>query len=461
VRLAYAAPAFALAVVGIPIYVYVPKFYSDVVGVPLATLGALLLAVRLFDALSDPAIGYLSDRTRSRFGRRRPWIAAGALPLAAAVVLLLAPPAALGASAAAIWFGATLFALFLFWTAVVVPYESLGAEISPDYDERTGLLALRDGLLIVGTLVAAASPALVGALVELPQGSAGERIRFGWIGAVYAPLLVLTCLVCTRVVREPRTGVVAHPGLGPGALAALLGNRPFALLLASFGVSALGSQLPATLIPFYVEYVLGDPGAERYLLLYFVVGVAFLPAWVRLARRFGKKPAWIGSMAFNTGAFLPVFLLGPGDTRAYAALVALSGVGFGATLALPSAMQADVIDYEELRSGERREGQVLGLWSVVRKLSAALGVGLALPLLDAAGYVPGAVQTPEVRRSLAALYALVPSLCNLAGLAIALAYPLGREEHRAVMAAVEARKRGEPWSDPLGPEGVRGHSPAG
>jgi GPH family glycoside/pentoside/hexuronide:cation symporter len=170
---------------------------------------------------------------------------------------------------------------------------------------------------------------------------------------------------------------------------------------------------------------------------------------VRLARRFGKKQAWIAAMARNTGAFLPVYLLGPGDTTAYALLVALSGVGFGATLALPSAMQADVIDYEELRSGERGEGQVLGLWSVVRKLSAALGVGLALPLLDAAGYVPGARPAPEVQRSLAALYALVPSLCTLAGLAIALASPLGRAEHEAVLAAIEARRAGRSASDPL------------
>jgi hypothetical protein len=132
-KLAYAAPAFALAVVGIPIYVYLPKFYTDTVGIDIAALGVILGSVRIFDAVTDPPMGYLSDRTVSRFGRRRPYIAFGAVFVALFLVLLFNPPQASPAFET-IWFGACIYALFLFWTIVTVPYEALGPEITYDYN---------------------------------------------------------------------------------------------------------------------------------------------------------------------------------------------------------------------------------------------------------------------------------------------------------------------------------------
>lgn len=449
-RIAYALPALALAVVGIPLYVYMPKFYADVVGVDVGLIGVLLLAARLFDAVSDPFIGILSDRTRTRFGRRRPWLALGVVPLAIALVALFAPPADLAADAAALWFGIGLFGVFLLWTIVAVPYESLGPEISFDYDERTSILALRDGLLIVGTVLAAASPLIATTVADLGAGAEAEREKFRLIAWFYAPVLIVCCFLCAAVVREqPRQHADAPPGNWFAMVGGLFGNRPFVILLASYTVTALGSNLPATLIPFYVQYVLGDPDSEAYLLLYFVTGIALLPLWVYLARRFDKKWAWIASGALNSGSFACVFFLGPGDVVAYAILVAVSGIGFGATLALPSAMQADVIDYEELRTGRRREGEIIGVWLVARKLAAAIGVGLALPVLGLAGYVPNVEQTETVRLTLSALYALVPALLTLLGLALAFAYPIDRRRHAAIMAAIAARGRGETVADPL------------
>ncbi len=447
-KLAYAAPAFGLAVVGIPVYVYIPKFYTDVVGVHISLLGYLILAVRLFDAVTDPAIGFLSDRTRTRFGRRRPYIALASILLALAIYALFNPPVA-SPTFETFWFGVSIFSLFLFWTLVVVPYESLGPEITFDYHERTTLFGMRDGALIAGTLVAATSPALVTWAMGTSPGGEGEREKFFWISVLYAPLVVAFCWWCVLSIRErPQPEGDEKQGLWQG-FRCVAQNKPFIILLVSYTVSAFGNNLPATLILYYVEYVLQSKLADLFLLIYFVTGVLFLPGWIMVSRRLGKKWTWIASMGVNTGAFVGVFFLGPGDAWIYGILVFISGIGLGATLAIPSAMQADVIDYDELLSGERREGHYIGLWSISKKLAAALGVGIALPILGKVGYTPNVEQSEEVLLTLRLLYALVPSVCNVVALLIALAYPISRKRHEDIRFAIAERKTGRPVTDPL------------
>ncbi|MGD9084046.1 MAG: MFS transporter [Desulfobacterales bacterium] len=452
-KIAYSAPALALAVVGIPVYVYIPKFYTDVVGINIAVLGTILYSVRIFDAVTDPAIGYISDRTRTRFGRRRPYIAIGSLFVVLSMYLLFSPPQA-SAYFETWWFGFCIYALFLFWTAVTVPYESLGPEITFDYHERTSLFGMRDGFLIAGTLMAASSPALVAWAFNLPADAKGERAKFFWIAVLYAPLLIGSCWWCVTAIKEKQAaGLLKPTGIWMG-LRYVARNRPFIILIISYTIAAIGSNLPATLILYYVEYVLQSQLADTFLLLYFVTGILFLPAWIKLSRRIGKKAAWLTSMAINTGAFFGVFFLGPGDAHIYAILVFLSGIGFGATLALPSAIQADVIDYDELLSGQRREGQYIGLWSIAKKLAAAIGVGAGLSILGLAGYTPNVAQTAQVQLTLRTLYALVPSICNILAFIIVLAYPISSQAHAQIRAAVAERKAGRPVADPLQPDRI-------
>ena len=449
-KLAYAAPAFALAVVGIPIYVYIPKFYSDVVGVNITVLGYILFSVRIFDAITDPAIGYISDRTTTRFGRRRPYIGVGSILVAVAMFFLFNPPAA-SALLKTVWFSIAIYLLFLFWTAVVVPFESLGPEITFDYHDRTALFGLRDGFLIAGTLAAASSPAAVQWLFNLTPDAAGERAKFFWIAVIYAPLLVGTCWWCVFAIKEKQISVVPQTSGLWRNLRQVGRNRPFVILLVAYTVSAIGNNLPATLILFYVEYVLQSELADAFLMLYFVTGIIFLPAWILVSRRTGKKAAWIASMAINTGAFFGVFFLGPGDATIYGILVFLSGIGLGATLAIPSAIQADVIDYDELLTCKRREGQYIGLWSISKKFAAAIGIGIGLSMLGMAGYTPNAQQPAEVQMTLRVLYALVPSLCNIVAIIIAFGYPISGRIHGEIRKAIIDRQAGLPVTDPLKP----------
>ncbi len=445
-KISYALPAFTLAVIGIPVYVYIPKFYTDALGVPVAAAGVILLAIRLFDAFTDPLIGIISDKAVTRFGRRRPMILTGAILVAASILFLFNPPN-LTVTGATAWFVLWVFLLFLSWTIVAVPYESLGPELTFDYKERTSLFAMRDGLLLLGIFAAAASPALIKNIFSGRIASGGEGEVFFIMSLFYSPLITASALWCVFFVKE-RISTPRITDIFQG-LRYVRMNRPFMILLVSYTISAIGNNLPATLILYYVEYVLRSNMADFFLLIYFITGIVFLPLWIKISGKYGKKQAWLAAMAINTGAFFGVFFLGAGDTTPYGVLVFLSGIGFGATLAIPSSIQADVIDYDELMTGERREGQYIGIWSLAKKIAAAAGVGIGLFILGAAGYKPNSEQPEGVVFTLRLLYALVPCLCNVAAILIALAYPITEDVHSEIKLAIARKRAGETASDPI------------
>lgn len=435
-KVSYALPAFAMAVVGIPIYIYIPKFYTDYIGLDIALVGIILLAVRMFDAVTDPVMGVLSDRTVTRFGRRRPFIGTGALFLCISIVLLFNPPE-WSVAALTWWFLVCLGAVFIFWTITVVPYESLGPELTFDYDERTSLFGIRDGSLIAGTMVAAIVPVILRSVLGRYGAPFSDRTVFFLMSALYVPLILICCYICIRVVKEPALYSKRSVHNLRESLAITLKNKPFVILILAFCFSSVAAQLPAALILYYVEYVLKSSSAEVFLLIYFISGVAFLPAWIYLSGRIGKKSAWMISMVINTGAFFNVFWLGAGDEVWYGILVFFSGIGFGAGLALPSSIAADVIDYDEVLSGNRREGHYVGMFSVVKKMSGALGAGVGLWVLGLSGYSPNTDQNPDVLISLRVLYALVPCLLSVLGLIIAWFYPLSKTMHESVLETID------------------------
>lgn len=443
-RVAYAVPGFVFALVGIPIYVHLPKFYGDALGVDLGLIGLAILGSRVWDAVTDPAIGYLSDHTRSRWGRRRPWIAAGALPLAVAVSLLLVPPAA-DPRSAGLWMTVFLFVAFLAWTSIQIPHAALGAELAPEHHARTSLYAWRDGLFILGTLVAAAAPAVIRSIGGFPRTPEGERQTFAVLAVVYAPLLLLLPLWCALALREPDPGGRAASSTPWTATKEAWRNQPFRVVLTAYAIGALGGALPGTLILYYVEHVLRAPGlAEVFLALYFLVGFACLPLWPFLARRVGKKEAWLAAMLLSVGAFSGAAFLEAGQTWAFGAIVIVSGIGLGASFVLPASLVADTIDYDHAQSGERREGLYFGLWSIVTKASAALGAAFALPALQWAGYVPNAEQSETVRQALRTLYAAVPCLCYLVAMTVAIRFPIDETRHAEIRATLARRAMAEP-----------------
>lgn len=445
-KISYALPAFSLAVIGIPVYVYIPKFYTDTLGVSVAAVGIILLVIRLFDAVTDPLIGIISDRTVTRFGRRRPMILAGAIFVSISIIFLFNPPG-MNSDSATYWFAAFMFLLFLSWTIIAVPYESLGPELTFDYNERTSLFGIRDGFLLGGILAAAASPVIIKNIFHDTVAAQGDSAIFMIFSMIYAPLIALSAIWCVIFIKE-KIPVHETTGIFKG-IGFVAKNRPFIILLASYTISAIGNNLPATLILYYVEYVLRSNLADIFLMIYFLTGIIFLPVWIKISKHFGKKAAWLASMILNTATFSGVFFLGPGDEMLYGILIFLSGAGFGATIAIPSSIQADVIDYDELMTGERREGQYIGIWSLSKKFAAAAGVGIGLSILGVAGYKPNTVQPENVVLTLRVLYALVPCLCNAAAILIALSYPISKDKHTEIRDAIKKKAEGLKVKDPF------------
>lgn len=425
--IAYGALALPLAALNLPLYVYLPTFYSTRLGVPLATVGAVLLIARLFDMATDPLLGEIGDRARSRLGRRRPWLVAGTPLLLVSMGLLFLPPEGAGAGHLLLW----SVVGYLAWTMMLLSYTAWGAELSGQYHERTRITAARESFVILGIALAAALPAVLG----VDPGSGEALAALFWLTALTLPVTLIWLLV--RVGEPPLGGQRALPLAA--AIAALVGNRPFLRLIAAYLLNSLANGLPATLFLLFVQHVIGA-GAEAgaLLLVYFGCGLVSVPLWLRLSYRLGKSRTWAASMLWACLVFAYVPFLGPGDLWPFAVACVLSGLSLGADLALPASMQADVVDLDRLATGRNRTGLFFALWSMTTKLAAALAVGIAFPLLDLIGFAPTGTSSAAALLGLALLYAGLPVLLKLGAVALVWRFPLD------AAAQAELRRRLEP-----------------
>lgn len=413
----------------LPIYVHVPKFYADALGMPIALIGFILLVVRIVDAVQDPLLGYWSDRGFQSRGGRLFFIAAAA-PLLALGMVALFHPEWRGPLAPGIWLAAALVLVYFGYSVASISYQALGAEISSDYVERTRITATREALSLGGVVLAAAAPDLLARVF-------GQRAGLPVFSLLFVPLLALCVWLTLRYApRAPRAAAPARTGIFAGMLDPLANPR-FRALLVVFVLNGIAGAIPATLVLFYVDDVLRRPDLQgAFLALYFVCGALGMPLWVRLAALIGKKRAWLLGMLVSVVGFFWAFALGPGDAAAFAAVCALSGLALGADLALPPSILADVIDHDRRGAGARAQGAYFGLWNLVTKLNLALAAGIALPVLVLWGYEPAAESRSVL--ALGIMYAVVPSVLKL-GAAVTLWF-----------APVESRAEGGPNPAPLG-----------
>lgn len=422
---AYGAPGLPLALLGLPLYVFLPAVYAADLGLGLAAVGAVLLAARALDVASDPLLGWLSDRTRSRFGRRLPWLVLGMPALLFAAWRLFLPPADAGLAYLALWSGLA----YLAWTAITLPYQALGAELAGDYLERARFTAAREAAVLIGTLLAVVVAGMMQA-----RGAGAPGALAALFGLLLLTLPATVGFAAWRL-REPPPPVAQVLGWRAGA-ALIAGNAPFRRLLGAWLLNGMANALPATLVLLYVEHALGlSQWTGLFLAAYFLAGVAALPLWLALARRIGKHRAWALSMAWACLVFAVVPLLGPGDLVPFLIVCLLSGASLGADNALPAAIQADVIDHDTAGGGGGRAGLYFGLWGMATKLALALAVGVAFPLLALAGFDPAAGANDT--RALALLYAALPIALKLCAVPLAWRFPLDERAARDLRTALD------------------------
>ncbi len=400
---AYGLASIPLAMAALPIYVNVPKFYSDVIGLNLIAIGGLLLAARIFDAIQDPLLGYWSDLTRDRKLGRYIWLIAGT-PLLALSMLGLFNPPQLSQVMMMWWLIAMLLTVYTAFSMIQISYQAVGAELSDDKIDRTRVTSFREGFGLIGVFLAAALP-------QVLTQQYGPREGYAIFAMAFIPLIFLFVGLTVWLSPKPvaRTQAVTKNALSNMLLP--LKNTHFKRLMIVFVFNGIAASIPATLVLFFIEDVIKAPQySAQFLIAYFAAGAAGMPIWIWLSRQIGKSRAWFVGMLVSIIAFVWAYTLGAGDIAAFIVICVLSGLGLGADLSLPPSILADVIDEDDKRGLGRNEGAYFGLWNLVSKMNLALAAGIALPALALLGYVPGATSAESTASLtyLAMIYALLP-----------------------------------------------------
>jgi Na+/melibiose symporter-like transporter len=430
--LAYGSLSFPLAAGFIALQVIVPTFYAQVLGLSLSAVGGILLVARLWDMFSDPLIGYLSDRTPARIGRRKSWVVLSAPLVALSVWALFNPPATIGNSY--LFWGA--MAIYLAGTLSVVPMNAWGAELSSQYHQRSRIAGARVTFGLLGTLAALL-------LTDNTDNSTLARSLWSITLLICATLALSVPLAAVLV--PDRARVQRQRNVLAGAWALLRNPSPFRRLLLAFLVNGMANAIPATLFLLYVTHVLGQPGlAGPVLFLYFLCSAVSVPAWVRVSRRLGKHRSWCIAVLGACVCFAGAPFLGEGDALLYILIVAGTGLMIGADLALPNAINGDLIEWDELHNGERRPGLFFALWGTASKLAFALAVGSIFPLLDLIGFSASGENSAGLVRALAISYAAPSIVLKLAAVAMMWRFPIDEREHQRICAALAAQRGDHP-----------------
>ena len=405
----YGLLGLPLAFVALPLYVILPNYYAKQFGMPLATLGAILLGARLFDAVIDPLLGRLSDRLFADSASAVLRLGALASVVLAVGFALLFFPLVSSPNALIAWAAVVLVVTYAAYSALSVSHQSWGAMLGGDEVQRSRIVAWREGLGLVGVVLASITPVVLG----LPASTAIFFIALllEWLAWTRAPRPVAAVTVRT-------IGTIGTIGTqAPANLMWLPFHQPaFRALLAVFLLNGIASAVPATLVLFFIQDRLQAPQSMEPLFLgsYFLSAALSIPLWLAIVKRLGLARSWLAGMFLAIAVFGWAIQLGAGDTTAFLVVCALSGVALGTDLALPGAMLAGVI--QKAGQSGQAEGAYFGWWNFATKLNLALAAGLALPLLGMFGYAPGA-RDAQALSALAIAYCVLPCVLKTAAAA--------------------------------------------
>jgi len=414
-------------------------FLTDVAGLRPDLAGWAVAAGRVWDAVNDPLFGLLSDRIRSRWGRRRVLLLFGAVPLGISFAMMWLVPS-WSPLALTVYYAVTFMLFDTVFTAVHVGYNALTPEMTPDYDERSSLNGYRMVLSISGTLGAIILATVLGWFIE------NDRLLFAIVGAGLGLVSMVPPLVVFRITRERPAEEQPEPLPAWQALKTTLANRPFRLVMGLYLLSWTTASILAANLVYYANYYLRVPEQATYFVLVAQgSAILFIPLWVWVARRLDKRRAFLLGTASWTIVLSGIFVLGPDDVGLAYALAALAGSGIATAYVLPWSMVPDIIEHDEVDCGQRREGSYYAFASFFQKLATGAALWAMGQALALTGYLtppssgPLPVQPAGAVQAIRVFMGPVPVVLLVLAMLFAWRYPIGREEHRALRDQLAAR----------------------
>jgi GPH family glycoside/pentoside/hexuronide:cation symporter len=438
-KLAYGSGDFGISLSNTIMALLFGMFLTDVVGLRGRYAAAAVFLGRTWDYINDPIVGYLSDRTRSRWGRRRPWLLFSAPIFALAFAMLWWRPPFGSQLALSVYYALAYLVFDSLMTAVSTPYYALTPEITSDYDERTALTSYRMAFSIAGALVAFTLPlTLIGTM--RPESVS----RVFTVGALFGVVSALPFwLVFAKVKEHPEYSDDEPPGLRE-SLRAARKNVPFRFAATIFLLTWVSVDIVLASLLYFLKYRMRlERESDLVSGTIFVVALLSLPLWEHLSRKWDKRRAYLLGISFWAVIQIALVMIAP-EWGLGAALfcAALGGLGVGAAHVLSWAMLPDAVEWDEFHTGKRHEGMFYALVSLAQKVASSIAVPAALLILDFTGYVPNApTQTPTAITGIRMMFGPTPALLLALALIVAWRYPLSREEHERIRAELEARKK--------------------
>jgi len=455
--MAYGAGDLGPAITANIVVVFLLVFFTNVAGLDPGLAGSILLIGKIWDAINDPMIGALSDRTDSKWGRRLPWILWGAVPFGIFFFLQWVVPNFSDNPNTNQWglfWYYVVISIFanIFYTIVNLPYTALTPELTQNYDERTSLNSFRFAFSISGSILS-----LIIALVLFGVFPNDPIKQYLLIGGVCAILAVLPLYWCVFGIRERVLEGEARRQANPPPpqtmsyweqLKVAFRNRPFLYVVGIYLCSWLAVQNTVAIIPYFVQNWMGltEQDFTKVVIAVQVTGLVMLFVWTAVSKRVGKKAVYFMGMSVWVIAQIGLFLLQPGQVVGMYVLAVMAGFGVSTAYLVPWSMIPDVIELDELNTGQRREGLFYGYMVLLQKLALAIGVFLVGQALQVSGFLKTTAGQPIPTQPDSALWAIrlmigpIPAVILLIGLVLAYFYPITREVHAEILLKLQERK---------------------
>jgi len=411
------------------------NYLTDTVGLAAGLAGFAVMIGKLWDAVTDPMMGFISDRTRSRWGRRRPYLLFGSIPLFLSMWFFFTNPGISNPILLTIWAAFALMFLNTAYTVVNIPYSSLTPELTNDYHERTSLNGYRFGFAVIGTILGAAA---VQPIISAFGGVAGNKSAgFSAVGFILGLVMALTALATYASVKERDHSATEIPKEGFfTTYLAVFRNKPYVIVLCTYALNLTGLNFLQGILVYYTKYIYNNEALTTpSMVMLLLVAMVCIPVSVFVSKKIGKKLTYQISFAVISTACAGIYLFGHvfGE-KFFLGMMAFAGIGIGFGYVAPWAMVPDTIEYDAVRTGKRKEGAFYGMWTFVSKVGQSLSILISGLILSAGGYVADAMQSDGAKAAIRLLIGPLPIFVLIAAIVLVQFYPLDEKTYNKLMA---------------------------